>query len=381
MVSTVSRQFFLFEQANIRALRSLGYDVHAAANYADANPRLDEIDITRHHFDIQRSPFSPRNISAYWQLRSIIKSHDFAAIHCHSPVGGVLARVCARRLHLKPVIYTAHGFHFYRGAPVINWLIYYPIERLLARHTDLLITLNSEDFARATAFKTNAVALVPGIGVDITKMSAARAHRLRDRSDLGVSENSILIVSVGELSPRKNHEATLRAFAQVSSGLDVQLAICGQGSHESSLRALTHRLGIESNVTFLGYVDEIPRILSAADIYISTSRQEGLPVSIIEAMACGLPIVCSNIRGSKELVEHEVNGFLCETFDISAFSTALRRLSGDATLRQRMASASVSRATVYSAPIVEQAMKQQYRAALKADPESCAINLDGTSIT
>lgn len=147
IVSTVSRQFYLFEQGNIEVLKSLGYEIHGAANFDDANERLDALDIIRHPFDIQRSPFSLKNIKAYKQLKQIMKSERFDAVHCHSPVGGVLARLAAKASKISPVIYTAHGFHFYKGAPRKDWLIYYNIEKYLSKYTDILVTINKEDYA------------------------------------------------------------------------------------------------------------------------------------------------------------------------------------------------------------------------------------------
>lgn len=161
IVSTVSRQFYLFEQGNIEVLKSLGYEIHGAANFDDANERLDELDIIRHHFDIQRSPFSLKNIKAFRQLKKIMQSENFCAVHCHSPMGGVLARLAAKSSGIYPVIYTAHGFHFYRGAPCKNWLIYYNIEKYLSKYTDILVTINKEDYARAKDFYSKKVVFVP----------------------------------------------------------------------------------------------------------------------------------------------------------------------------------------------------------------------------
>ena len=134
-------------------LHSLGFEVHAAANFNDKNERLDLLDIIRHHINIQRSPYSFGNLEAYRQLKQLMKAERFDIVHCHSPIGGVLARLAAKYVGIPCVIYTAHGFHFYKGAPIINWLIYYPIEKILSKITDIIITINCEDYIRAKKFK------------------------------------------------------------------------------------------------------------------------------------------------------------------------------------------------------------------------------------
>ena len=170
IVSTVSRQFTLFERGNIEVLKELGYEVHCVANYSDATEDLKELGIIEHNIDIQRSPFSLKNIKAYKQLRNIINSDKYDLIHCHSPMGGVLARLAAkktRKINHTRVIYTAHGFHFFKGAPLINWMLYYPVEKCLSKYTDCLITINQEDYNIARKkFKARKVELVNGIGVD-----------------------------------------------------------------------------------------------------------------------------------------------------------------------------------------------------------------------
>ena len=204
IVSTVSRQFYLFEQGNIEVLKSLGYEVHGAANFVDANERLDALDIVRHPFDIQRSPFSLKNIKAYKQLIEIMKSESFDAVHCHSPMGGVLARLAAKSIGLSPVIYTAHGFHFYDGAPRKNWLIYYNVEKYLSKFTDTIVTINKEDYSRAKTFKAKSVIAVPGIGVDSSKFDNVKVDRNKKREELAIPEGAIVLLTIGEMIKRKN---------------------------------------------------------------------------------------------------------------------------------------------------------------------------------
>lgn len=359
IVSTVSRQFYLFEQGNIEVLKSLGYEVHAAANYSDYNDRLEELDIIKHHFDIERSPFSLKNSKAYKQLKEIMKSEKFEAVHCHSPMGGVIARLAAKSLGISPVIYTAHGFHFYKGAPLINWLLYYPVEKFMAKYTDILITINKEDNEIANKFKTNNI-YIPGIGIDCSKYNQARKNRESKRVELGIPNDSIVLLTIGEMIKRKNYETALNAIARIKHKNFIYL-ICGNGKLEDHLKEVVEKLGIKEKVYFLGYRNDIPEICAASDIFIFPSYQEGLPVSMMECMASGLPIVCSSIRGNRDLVEDGIGGYLVEPTDINGFVEAINKLIENPELRYRMRNNNLSKVKMFDKERVKAQMRVIYQ--------------------
>ncbi len=335
IVSTVSRQFYLFEQGNIEVLKSLDYEVHCAANFEDANERLDALDIIRHHFDIQRSPFSLRNVKAYKQLKKIMQSSHFDVVHCHSPMGGVLARLAAKFVGISMVLYTAHGFHFYKGAPLKNWIIYYPAEKWLSRCTGILITINKEDYNRAQRFKAKKIVYVPGIGVDTVRFDDEPVNRAKKREELEISNDTIVLLSVGEMIKRKNHDTALKAISELKNKNYIYL-ICGRGELEIYLKDLANKLGVSDKVRFLGFRDDIPEICVMSDIFIFPSYQEGLPVSTMEAMAAGLPVVCSNIRGNVDLIQDGEGGYLINPNDTNGFAEAIDKLAGDKELRETM---------------------------------------------
>ncbi|WP_338449640.1 glycosyltransferase family 4 protein [Niallia oryzisoli] len=359
IVSTVSRQFYLFEQGNIEVMKSLGYEVHAAANYSDANERLDTLDIIRHHFDIERSPFSLKNIRAYKQLKEIMKSENFDAIHCHSPMGGVLARLAAKATGISSVIYTAHGFHFYKGASKINWLIYYPVEKLLSSYTDVLITINKEDYERAKKFKAKRVVYVPGIGVDTNKFRNVSIDREAKREQLGIPKNTVVLLSIGEMIKRKNHETALKALANLENQNFIYL-ICGRGQLEDYLMNLTKTLGIENRVRFLGYRNDIPEICIASDVFLFPSFQEGLPVSVMEAMSVGLPIICSEIRGNIDLLDNGEGGYLLNPIDIDGFQFYIKRLLENNELRKSMGRRNSEEVLKYDKKVIKEKMRKIY---------------------
>lgn len=359
IVSTVSRQFYLFERGNIEVLQSLGYEIHAAANFSDANARLDELDIVRHPFDIQRSPFSLTNIKAYKQLKQIMKSEKFDAVHCHSPMGSVLARLAAKAVGISLVIYTAHGFHFYTGAPVINWLIYYPIERLLSKFTKVIITINNEDYYHAQKFLADKVFYVPGIGVNTRRFYKINANRRKKREELGISNETFVLLSVGELNKNKNHETIIRAVAKNNDPRVVYL-ICGQGKLEPYLKRLANSFGVEHKIRFLGFRNDVAEICSASDAFVFPSYHEGLPVSVIEAMASGLPIICSDIRGNSDLIENGKGGYLLKPGDVNGFASYITKVIDDCDLRLSMGEQNIKTAEKFDITKVKEIMKKIY---------------------
>lgn len=364
IVSTVSRQFYLFEQGNIKVLKALGYEIHCAANFDDANERLDELDIIRHPFDIRRSPFSLKNIKAYRQLVKIMNEGNFDIVHCHSPMGGVLARLAAKKAGIRKVLYTAHGFHFYKGAPLINWLLYYPVEKLLSNYTDVLITINREDYELAQR-KMNAkkVCLVPGVGVDTEKYGQAIAEKSYLKKELSIPDSATVLLSVGELNDNKNHAVLIRALAKANAPL-MHYCIAGTGALKPALELLAESLNISKQVHFLGYRNDIPALCKASDIFCFSSKREGLPVSLMEAMAAGLPCVASDIRGNRDLIIDGEGGFLVPPEDVDGFTEAIVRLTADREMCERMGAANRENVRTYDIANVMSEMREIYKEAL-----------------
>ena len=273
IVTTVSGFVPQFEMNNVHILQEMGYEVHYASNYHNVsygvdNHRLDGTKIIRHQVDFCRSPFDVKaNYMAYKQLKDIMEKETFSLLHCHTPVAGVLARFVARKQRKQglKVIYTAHGFHFYKGAPLKYWLLFYPVECVLAWFTDVLITINKEDYKRAKRFcwnKKTKVEFIHGAGIDIAYWSGQKlqrgereAIRIKTRQQLGITKEQFAILSVGELIPRKNHEVVIQVLAELKKELNgpVRYFICGQGVLREELQNLAKKLGVLEEVTFLGY--------------------------------------------------------------------------------------------------------------------------------
>lgn len=345
MLASVASMIDQFNMPNIGLLRRQGYEVHVAANFVhgstSSKKRIDEFkkelkdqDIPYYQIDFSRNVADiVSNIKAYKQLKALMKKYNYEFVHCHSPIGGVCGRIAGNRTKTK-VIYTAHGFHFCKGAPIINWLLYYPVERWLANFTDVLITINKEDYNRSKRFSAKRNVYVPGVGID-TKKHSRLVVNPKKRSEIGVSEDAFLILSVGELNKNKNQETIIKAVAKLDNP-KINYVICGQGPLEPYLRKLIKELGIENQVKLLGFRNDIAEIYKVANVFCFPSFREGLSVALMEVMSSGLPVICSNIRGNSDLIQEGRGGYLVEPDNVNGFVNALQRINQDDNQRESM---------------------------------------------
>lgn len=371
-ISNISNRITTFATASIAASHSLNMEFYQAANWQNADPSQIEkdekaYDIKIKSVPISRNPLAKINLTAYKQLIEFIKKEKIDYIHCNTPTGGILGRLAGKKCNVKKVIYQAHGFHFYKGAPKKNWLIYYPIEKWLAHYTDALITINSEDFEFATArlkLRNNGrVYYVPGVGIDTTQYNRSATVREEKRSELALNENDVAVISMGDLIERKNYDTAIRAIAEANNPA-LQYYICGKGPEEENLKALADNLGISEQIHFLGFRSDIKELLTVADIFLFTTKQEGLPRSMMEAMASGLPCVVSKIRGNTDLLESTVGGFLCETTDVLAYAEALNLLANDMALREVMGRNNLVAIQKFSTETVNEEVRKIYESEL-----------------
>ena len=290
----------------IYAAQALGYEFHLACNMTGAeHPAWEEgckkYGIITHQIDFNRNPLSPQNIKAQKQLTKLLKE-GFDVVHCNTPVGGLVGRISAKKAKIPKIIYQAHGFHFWKGAPLHNWLLYYPVERLMAHKTDVLITINQEDYERAKKFRAKRVVYVSGVGIDTDLFSGHNNRVDALRNELGIPKDAFVILSVGELITRKNHQTVIEALKDIN---DVWYVICGLGPLHDELVELTKSLGMNDRVILTGYRTDVMDFYSMADLFVFPSYQEGLPVALLEAMSSGLPCVVSEIRGNTDLIKNE----------------------------------------------------------------------------
>lgn len=317
--TVVKTHIMEFHIPYLKMFKEMGWETAVAAKNDYDDPADCSIPYCDKYYniDFERNPIKLNNIRAYKELKKIINEEQYDIIHCHTPVGAMLTRLAAKKARKKgtKVIYTAHGFHFYKGAPLINWLVYYPVEKWLSRYTDVLITINQEDYKRAKKFKAGKVYYVPGVGIDLEKFNVGKIDKVKKREEIGVKSDAFMLLSVGELVPNKNHEVVIRAMSilkkQNKLG-SIEYVICGRGKYEKDLKKLAQELNVIDRVHFLGYRSDIYEICNSADLFVFMSHREGLPVALMEAMACGLPVICSNIRGNTDLIEDGVTGLISE---------------------------------------------------------------------
>ncbi len=401
MTASVASMLDNFNRSNIKLLLEAGCEVTLAADFSgeeDSSPpariasfraemeslgcRVVQIDFSRKIGNLRKQ------FRSYCQLKKLAEE-DFALVHCNSPICAAMTRLAfrkKRKTHGTRVIYTAHGFHFYRGAPVRNWLLYFPVEWVCAHWTDILNTVNQEDYRFAGKWlKAVRVVRLPGVGIDLTKVRPNGEDRDSIRRELGIAENEKMLLSVGELIKRKNQGRVIQALRilrdekeQCGRGgrvfraplrnqaektacsfpdrFGLRYVICGQGKTEKKLKTLAAKLGLADRVLFLGYREDIPQLCRAADLFVFPSLQEGLPMALMEAIAVKTPVVCSDIRGNRELISEKTLRFDPKNpADIAG--CICRAIESDQT---QLVENHFSSLAKYRLEIIEKVMKKEY---------------------
>lgn len=328
-VATVDSHIELFHLPYLKMFKDRGWEVHVATNsdkkikYCDKKIKL----------SIKRSPFSFSNLKAIRQLKKIVNAEKYEVIHCHTPMGGVVARLAAKKARRAGtrVIYTAHGFHFYEGAPIKNWVMFYPVEKWLSKYTDTLITINTEDFERAKKKfhkRCSDIQYVPGVGVDEKKFSKkiSSVEKLKLKESLGLKDTDIVLICIGRLDENKNQGFLVKAMKELSD--DYHLLLVGPDEINGKYQKLANKLGIMERVHFLGFRNDIEELLQISDIAVSASKREGLPVNLVESIYVGLPLVILDCRGGRDVCMAG-NGVVLPQDDLKAFTDNIRVLKNN----------------------------------------------------
>ncbi|WP_455140486.1 glycosyltransferase family 4 protein [Stomatobaculum longum] len=365
LVTTVSGFVPQFEMNNVRLLQERGYEVHYASNfdmpsYGDNNDRLKGTGIRCHQIAFAREPWNLQNMSAVRELAALIRREGVSLLHCHTPMGAACARVAAARTGLRNVIYTAHGFHFFDGAPKKNWLIYYPVEKFLSRYTDSLLLINREDYVRARKkFSARHTDLLPGVGIDIEAVQRESAESGGLREELGILPGQRVLLTAGEMIPRKNQALLLEVLRRLNHPT-LTLIILGHGKLQDELKAKARVLGVEAQVIFPGYRTDVFRFYGIADLFLFPSLQEGLPVAVMEAMAAGLPVVASGVRGNRDLILPGKGGELLSPHRATDWEKVVSILLGDCKKREAYGLYNRQRIGAFSREANETKMREIY---------------------
>lgn len=337
---------YQFLLPHVRFLYENGYIVDVACSYAEGyqdegyhdfiRDSLPE-ESTMYSVSLARNPYDFHNIKGLSDLKEIFENKKYDLIWTNEPVMGVMTRLAAAKCRKNgtKVLYMAHGYHFFRGAPIKNW-IYYPIERIMSRYCDAMCMINWEDFdftRKHIPFMQ--VYHIDGIGFNSAKYEKIKIDKEKKRKELGFNTDDIILLSVGELQPRKNHEPVLRAIAEINNK-NVKYVICGWGELKEDLLSVADKLGVKDRLFLLGHRYDIAEILKMADVFIHPSLREGLGIAVLEAMSAGLPIISSNVQGLKDFIQNDRNGFVCAPSDINGYRIAIEQLLKDPNLRAKM---------------------------------------------
>ena len=373
MFASVASMVDLFNRDNIKILEDLGCDVTIACNFMEgsvyskrqARAFMNELVATGHdviNVPVPRSIYDIRGmVRTVVKLSDELKKRHYDIVHCQSPIGGVLCRIAAMRARRNgtKVLYYAHGFHFFKGAPAKNWLIYYTVEKLCARITDRILTLNREDYRRASRHFKSKAEFVPGVGLDISEIDAVPKEKERICKELGIPSNKRIVLSVCELSERKNCLVAIKAFLKAAYE-DSVLVLCGIGSEEEMLKQYVDKAQANERIIFAGFRNDIISMFKAADVFIFTSKQEGLPVALMQAMASSLPVVCSRIRGNTDLIKDGQGGYMYDPMDVDGFADGLKELLDNRAVCRKMGRVNRRRVAKYDIASVNEIMRNIY---------------------
>ena len=333
------------------------------------------------NIDFARSPFSKQTLIAYSQLKALFDKESFDIVHTHTPVGGVLTRLAARKARRSgtKVVYTAHGFHFYKGAPVVNWMLWYPVERFMSRLTDALIVINSEDEAIAKRFSHAPVRRMPGMGIDLSKFEFSKQRKMAFRkeleNELGLSSGDYIVFAIGDLNRNKNHRLLVECLPNLST--NIHLVIAGTGPMRDGLIAIADSKGVGDRLHVLGFRDDVADVLEISNLFCLPSLREGLPISLLEAMASGTVCLASDVRGARDLLGEYADHCIVESYDVCDWSNCIGScIAGD----EKLGKGLKDRAALFSLERALSVQKKIYIELLEGQQKSVSDRISSTMI-
>lgn len=363
MISTTDNMIWQFLLPHIKYLQEQGNIVECVCAKTGFwfDELRDQFGLTVHEIAFERNPIKWKNLKGYRKLVDLQKKEKFDLVYCQQPVGGLMGRLIAKKFKL-PCIYTAHGFAFFDGNSKLKNFVFKTVEHWLSKYTDLLITINEEDYQNALKMKAKHVAKINGIGMAEKKYEPLVETKEEIRNSLNLDADDFVIVTVAEFIRRKNYDTMLKVINELKNqGKKVKFLICGRGQEEETIKNQIKELGIEDNVLLLGFRKDINRILTASDIFMLASFQEGLTLSVIEAMSYGLPCIVSNVRGNRDLVVDGKGGFVVETQNQSLFAKKIVEMMDNGEMRKSFGAFNKQESEKYSIESVKAQLEEIYK--------------------
>lgn len=364
--------FLDFERSDMEILKRMGYEIHIATNInnddvatklGNDDGRLDYLQVKKHQISFPRSPFSKKTYIAYRQLKTLMQEIHFDLIHCHTPVAAAITRFAAINTRKKgtKVIYTDHGFHFHKTSGWRTWVLYYPVEFFAAFYTDMILTVNREDWQVIQRFPIKEKRYIPGVGVAVRSIMQMNVDRTKVRQKFNIPQDAFVILSLGELSTRKNHEVIIRALSQLNID-NIYYVICGDGAKMEYLKQLALNGGISNRVILAGRhkYESVLELVHAVDLGALPSLIEGLGFSGIEILAAGKPLVASNVHGIKDYVVYGETGITCPPHDVEAFKQAIHKMYYDNQFYMNCCSHAQNKALLFDIDVVRKMMESNY---------------------
>lgn len=352
----------------LKAAIDMGYTVYFGINRSNPNELKCELPVKMFDSHTYRDLLNIKdNIIAYKNLSEVVKNNNIKVIHCNTPIGGLIGRLVGTRYNVDKIIYTVHGFHFFQGQSFFKNLIFKFSEKVLARFTDVIITINEEDYQAAKKFKlkkNGKIFKVHGVGIDTISIKNIDVSKNEIRKKLGLKFDDTVLISAGRLEKNKNYKAAIDALSLVKDKDNIKYLICGVGPSEVELKKYAKEKGVESKIFFLGYRDDVIEIMKASDIFLLTSLREGLPRSVMEAMACGLPCIVSDIRGNRDLIDDNLGGFIIDVNDKHQLNDRIMRLVDSLDMRLNMREYNLKKIKKYDSLIVEKELRYIYNSTL-----------------
>jgi glycosyltransferase EpsD len=345
-VASIDKHISRFHIPSLKWYSERGFEVHVACNGYAELPYCDKV----HQIDFVRSPYSIKHFRVINQLKKLLADEKFYLVHCHTTVASLLTRIAGisfrKRDGLK-VLHTSHGFHFFKGGPLLNWMVFYPIEKMASRLQDCLITINTEDFNLAKEhFYCKDVRLIPGMGVNKDRFKIlGTEEKLRERELWDIEHDAKVIIYVAEFIDRKNHRFIIESAKELKSQFpELIIILPGRGKLLAEMKKLAEKLDVISFVRFPGFINNVESLMASANLGVSSSKQEGLGLHIVEAMMSGLPVIATDNSGHRELIQHGINGFLYELNDKKAFEQFVSQIFSNPVLYTSMSHASLAQA-------------------------------------